>query len=104
MIKKFLSVVLSSMFILMIVMPTVILVFDDTADVSIFFSTSEEEKDKNQEKNLDKEFVSLWTKNALKSSEEVFNQINIEYFFETYAKPDIELFSPPPKVVLFNFI
>ena len=58
MFRNGLAIILASIFILIVAMPTVIIVLDDSKDVSIFYNTSEEEKDKNQEKNIDKEFLS----------------------------------------------
>ena len=49
--KKIVSIFLSVIFLLFIVTPTIIVLVDDTIDVSIAFSASEEEE-KGNEKNL----------------------------------------------------
>jgi hypothetical protein len=98
MFKNGLAIILSSIFILIIVMPTVIVVLDDSTDVSIFYNTSEEEKDKSQEKNIDKEFVSFLVKASIKITDKDFKESSLHYYLKSYQKPHIELSFPPPKM------
>ncbi|MFS4484198.1 hypothetical protein ACKGJY_14360 [Hyunsoonleella sp. 2307UL5-6] len=100
MFKNVLAIILTSIFILVIVMPSVIIIFDDSADVSIFYNSSEEEKDKTQEKTIDKEFISALVDASLKISTKDFNELYLHYYFRVYKTPNIKLSFPPPKVVL----
>lgn len=80
-------------------MPTVIVVLDDSIDVSIFYNNSEEEKDKSQEKNIDKEFISSKDNTALKINSKALKELSLYYYLKVYKKPHIKLSFPPPKVV-----
>lgn len=99
MLKNGLVIILSSIFLLIIAMPSIIIVLDDSADISIFYNTSEEEKDKSQEKNVDKEFVAFQIKAVLKTKVKNVKAFSLYYYLKSYKKPHIELFFPPPKLV-----
>ncbi len=101
MLKNVLALILSSIFILVVVMPTVIIVLDDSIDVSIFYNNYEEEKDKSQEKNIDKDFISSKDNTALKINTKTFEESSLHYYFKVYQKPHIKLSFPPPKVEAF---
>lgn len=98
MLKNVVAIILSSIFTLIAVVPTVMMVLDDSTDVSIFYDATEEEKDKNQDK---KEFILLAIKKRLLIDTNDFEESNLEYHFRSYKKPHIKLTSPPPK---FGFI
>ncbi len=100
MFKNGLAIILASIFILIVVMPTIIIVIDDSTDVSIFYSTSEEEKDKSQEKNIDKEFLSFLVKTSVKINVKGFEKFSLQYYFKLYEIPHIELSFPPPKLAV----
>lgn len=80
----------------MISAPTVILSFDDSVDVSFFYSISEEEEESESLK-LAVEEVSL-------DYEDVFFDINqteiVGYTYRTYSKPHLNIISPPPDFIL----
>ena len=97
MLRNTIAIILSSIFLLIVVMPTVMIVVDDSVDVSMFYTTSEEEKDKNQEKNKEKDFIVLDINNPLQININEFEENNLEYYFKVYKKPHIKLMSPPPK-------
>jgi hypothetical protein len=94
--KKIVSIFLSVIFLLFIVTPTVIVMVDDTIDVSIAFSASEEEE-KGNEKNLDIEV--LFSNLKANESDLVFavSENNLGYYFKNYPKPHLNLISPPPE-------
>lgn len=98
MLKNVVAITLSSIFILIAVVPTVMIVIDDSADISIFYDASEEEKDKNQDKNKEKEFIILDIKKSLLTHIRDFEKANLEYYFKSYKKPHIKLSFPPPKL------
>jgi len=94
--KKIVSIFLSVIFLLFIVTPTIIVLVDDTIDVSIAFSASEEEE-KGNEKNLDIEV--LFSNLKANESDLVFavSENNLGYYFKNYPKPHLNLISPPPE-------
>lgn len=102
MFKNVLALILSSIFILVVVMPTVIIALDDSVDVSIFYNNSEEEKDKSQEKNIDKDFIPSQDNIVLKVNTKAFEKSSLYYYFKAYKKPHIKLTFPPPKVIVFT--
>ncbi len=83
------------LFAALITAPTVLHVIDDTIDVSMFFSLSEEEE-KGSETVKSNQILS----SGYNHLEVVFlfnESLNgIEYFFKTYPKPHLNLISPPP--------
>ncbi|PWK20447.1 hypothetical protein [Xanthomarina spongicola] len=95
--KKVVSIFLSVVFILFIVTPTVIMIVDDTIDISIVYSTSEEEE-RGHEKQIDKEI--LFSNLKSNESDFVFNSTenSVGYCNKKYAKPHLNLISPPPQL------
>ncbi|TBN02431.1 hypothetical protein EYD45_12030 [Hyunsoonleella flava] len=83
---------------LIVVTPTVMIFIDDNIDVSMFYTASEEEKEKSQEKNSEKDFIVLEIKNPLSAYSIGFEGNDLEYRLKTYKKPHIKLSFPPPKV------
>ena len=96
--KRIVSILLSTMFLLFIAAPTIITMVDDTIDVSVIFSASEEEE-KGNEKNIDVEV--LFSNEAANDSDLVYITIenNLEYYFKKYPKPHLNLISPPPDFI-----
>lgn len=94
--KKVVSIFLSIVFLLFIVTPTVIMMVDDTIDISIIYSTSEEEE-RGHEKQIDKEI--LFSNLKINESDLVFNssENNLGYYYKKYVKPHLNLISPPPQ-------
>ena len=78
-----------------IIAPTVLTMLDNSIDTSIFYSSAEEEeKGSEKEKNIEILFaVSNTHESNFKHSETVSS---IEYVFKAYAKPYLNLISPPP--------
>jgi len=83
---------------LFIAAPTVIVIIDDTVDVSFFYTSAGEEEDKGLEKNKDVEvmFLDLDLNEADFASNAIENKTC--YFFKKYQKPHLNLISPPPRI------
>lgn len=77
--------------------PTVLTWIDDSIDVSVFY-TSAEEEEKGNEKNKDMEKVFCEGPHP----DPVFSRFNpeneLEYFFKAYPKPHLNIISPPPEM------
>lgn len=95
--KKGLSVLFSVIFLLFIAAPTIITIVDDSIDVSIFYTSSEEEE-KGLEKSKDTEvlFLKNIDNDFIFDSKKVVNKIG--YYSKNYPKPHLNLISPPPEL------
>ena len=93
--KKGVSIFLSVIFLLFIAAPTILTIVDDSIDVSVIFSTSEEENQNHL--NVEALFLNVKT-NEL---DFVFTSAenNLAYFFKNYQKPHLNLISPPPDFI-----
>ncbi len=96
--RKIVSLILSIFFLVFLVAPTIIVMVDDSVDVSLFYAVSEEE-DNCIEKNKDIEvlftdchtFLLAFVSN---------NKVNdIIYYNKKYSKPHLNLISPPPDII-----
>lgn len=95
MLKQRVSIVFGIIFVAFLVTPTIISIIDDSIDISVFY-TSTEEEDKGFEKDkidfiyLDNSFNQ--TDFCLKNSED-----NLTYYSKKYSKPYLNLLLPPPQ-------
>lgn len=92
--KYNLSVFFILLFVVIISAPSIILSFDNSVDVTTFYSINEEEE--NQHFKLD------FKKNAEDYGVFVDSQsmhLCIAYPFKTYSNPNLNLISPPPDFV-----
>lgn len=96
MLRSIISILFTSLFLLFLMAPTIISMVDDSIDVSVFYTTSEEEE-KGCKKNTEKEFLyyDMNTENLEFASND--NNINSEYYLKKYFNPHLKLTSPPPK-------
>ncbi|WP_299891459.1 hypothetical protein [uncultured Lacinutrix sp.] len=82
-----------------IVAPSVLLLADDTLDVSLILDLSEEEEEKGQDKNKRLEFFvteDLCDSEFFIASEK---EDNLQYAYKKYTKPHLNLISPPPEFI-----
>ena len=96
--RNIISILLSIIFLLFLVAPTVIVMVDDSVDISFFFTSSGEEEDKGVEKNKDLEV--LFSESKMNETDFVLNKTenNTWYFSKNYPKPHLNLISPPPEI------
>lgn len=85
------------MFVLFLTAPSVILVIDKNADVSIFYNTAAPEEEEKQGVSKDTEVVYYKAVNTSPFNETGIAENNLEYFFKKYQKPHLNLISPPPE-------
>jgi hypothetical protein len=89
------SIILSMIFLLFLVTPTVIAIVDDSIDISIFYAMSEEEENGIEKNKIDE--VLILQANTLEC---FFGNKKVKrhsaYFFKNYQKPHLNLISPPP--------
>lgn len=96
MIRKTASFFFTILFLALISAPTIIHAIDDSADISLFYSLSEEEE-KGHETLKNIEVISSEI-----NYNELFFASNIKsnaigYHYRTYPKPHLNLISPPPE-------
>ncbi|MFV0540439.1 MAG: hypothetical protein ACK5MZ_04260 [Aestuariibaculum sp.] len=92
--KTSIAIFFTVLFMALIVTPTVIVALDNTFDTSIFYSMAEEEENGKQ-KNVLSPF-SLQN-NDMTTNFELKNLLAFSYQFKKYAKPHLNLVSPPPE-------
>lgn len=79
--------------------PSIILLIDDSIDVSFLYDLSEEEEEEEEGTKKNKEFEIIFL-SLLALTEEDFISQNKEYLgyrFKNYPKPHLNLISPPPE-------
>jgi hypothetical protein len=90
------SVFLSLIFLALLAAPTIISLVDDSVDISVFYSTSEEEeKGSETSKTIEVVFNNPIGNDANFSFTKSINHHG--YYFKTYPKPHLNLISPPPE-------
>ena len=92
--KKVVSIFLSAVFLLFIVTPTILVMVDDTIDISIVFSTSEEEE---SSKHLDIKVLFLKVKTNESDLVYISAENNLGYYNKKYPKPHLNHILPPPE-------
>ncbi|WP_136482162.1 hypothetical protein [Cognatitamlana onchidii] len=97
--KHIVSIFLSALFLVFVSAPTVIMMVDDSVDVSVFYTSSEEEE-KGQEKNKDKELLLYDFSKYLSEFDLNETDNSLVYFFKKYPKPHLNLISPPPELII----
>lgn len=94
--RNIISLLFSLLFLLFLTAPTIILMVDDSVDVSIFYASNEEEEKENEKnKEIEILFFELSTTDLDFASSDVEN--NLGYYFKNYPKPHLNLISPPPE-------
>jgi hypothetical protein len=97
--RQVIAIFFSIIFVSLLVAPSIIALVDDSVDISVFYTSSEEEE-KGNEKNKDLEklfFDSPYPETVFS----IFNPENeLEYFFNAYSKPHLNIISPPPEVII----
>lgn len=90
--KYYISIFFTIIFMAFIAAPTIIVSLDDSVDISIFYSLTEEEESENFKLIFD---------DKLEYSEVVYNLMAnnflIGYTFKSYPKPHLNLITPPPE-------
>ncbi|WP_194241961.1 hypothetical protein [Winogradskyella eckloniae] len=81
-------------FMALISAPTIISSLDDSIDITCFYSISEEEENSNTKLLFDKDHTI-----AESLFEDQIDTVFIAYTFKQYAKPHLNLISPPPDFI-----
>lgn len=82
-----------------LIIPSTILVIDNSFDVSIFYGIGNEKEEKVNEKNIEIELLlNDVGKNEL-TIDKSQAQNKIDYLFKKYTKPNLNLIIPPPDLL-----
>ena len=98
--KNILSIFFSIVFISLITAPTILVIIDDSIDISLIYDISEEEEEKGSEKNKELEVFVVESHPELNDFTLSKNKAFIEHAFKNYPKPHLNLISPPPEFIL----
>ncbi|AEH00742.1 hypothetical protein Lacal_0894 [Lacinutrix sp. 5H-3-7-4] len=82
------------LFLAIITAPSIITIIDDTADVSVFYSLSEEEEEH--------ACIKLIFTKTNEDNSSFFNSLqneNLGYYYKNYPKPHLNLIFPPPDFI-----
>jgi hypothetical protein len=95
--RNIVSIFLSILFLAFIAGPTVLIMIDDSIDVSIYYASSSSEEEENSAPKI-KEVNGVFSESDMGESDLISNddENNLEYYFKNYPKPHLNLISPPP--------
>ena len=96
--KSIISITLALIFVGFLTAPTIIKLIDNSADISIFYTTSSPEEEKGADKKIDVEVLF----NTIHMANLDYNSIkrgnNSDFYFKNYPNPHLNLISPPPEL------
>jgi hypothetical protein len=95
--RNIVSISFSIVFLVFLIAPTIIAMMDDSTDISIFYTSSEEEE-KGIEKNKEVEVLFFEIENAQFDIAVLKSKNYLGYCFKTYPKPHLNLIFSPPEV------
>ncbi|SFZ90447.1 hypothetical protein SAMN05428642_101941 [Flaviramulus basaltis] len=90
--KKTIAIFFNILLLALISAPSIIIAIDDSIDISMFYSVTEEEETSK---------IKLQSPDSFSESECIISCIDIEdveYYFKKYPKPHLNLISPPPEL------
>jgi hypothetical protein len=95
--RNIVSISFSILFLVYLMAPTIITLIDDSADISVFYASSEDEE-KGTDKNKEIEVLFLEIENPQFNVTLLKSENNLGYCFKNYPKPHLNLISPPPEL------
>lgn len=90
--KNTIAIFFSILLLALISAPSIIVAIDDSVDISMFYSVTEEEETSKIKLQSPEDIIHTESLSALKNIQ------NIEYYFKNYPKPHLNLISPPPEL------
>lgn len=95
--RNIVSISFSIVFLVFLMAPTIIAMMDDSTDISMFYTSSEEEE-KGIDKNKEVEVLFFEIENPQFDITILKSNKHLGFCFKTYPKPHLNLISPPPEV------
>jgi hypothetical protein len=95
--RNIVSIFLSIIFLAFIAGPSVLVMIDDSIDVSMYYASSSSEEEENSAPKV-KEVNGLFSEFDINESDMLSNddENKLEYYFKNYPKPHLNLITPPP--------
>ena len=100
MLKQYLSFLLSLFFVLSTIVPSVIVLVDNSFDMTLVHNLSDEESEKEENEGREKlkiEFAEYFNKEESSNSGILLNSIN--YYLISFSELHSENISPPPEFI-----
>ncbi|WP_375237764.1 hypothetical protein [Aurantibacter sp.] len=97
MFKRLLSISFILLFIATISLPSIVLLIDDSIDITLLLDISEEEEENEKNKELEIFQVNIEKSKIFHQNKKLKNKTN--YVFKTYPTPYLNLIFPPPELV-----
>ncbi|MCD2258493.1 hypothetical protein [Psychroserpens luteolus] len=98
--KNQLAIFFSIFFLSLTTAPTIVMVVDDSMDVSFLYDISEEEEEKKgKDKNKEFEKFLIDSDKDLDDFPALKKANNLDYAYKTYPKPHLNLIFPPPEFI-----
>lgn len=91
--KRGISLVFSTLFLLFIGLPTILTIVDNSIDISLIISTTDDEE---SEKNLDFKVIFPNVKSNNSGIALSYSKNSLLHCNKKYGKPYLDLISPPP--------
>lgn len=93
--RNIISIFFTVLFLAFLTAPAVITMVDDSVDISYFYSITEEEEKGGK-------IEVLLNRDSINHSDFALPEkaVNEGYYFKKYAKPHLNLISPPPEIYL----
>lgn len=95
--KKGIATFFLTLFMALIVAPSIIVVFDNAIDTSVFYSLAEEEENNNVKKVVSPFALQ---NNDVFTNFKFKNECYFSYQFKNYPKLHLNLISPPPEQII----
>lgn len=99
MFKNSVSIFLTVLFMAFTTVPSILVLVDNSIDISFLMNLSEEEEEKGNGKNKELE---VFVSNTAMGSDHFSNsesEDNLGYTYKKYSKPHLNLISPPPEFI-----
>ena len=93
MLKRNIAIFFTVLFMAIITAPSIIMAVDNSIDISVFYSLSEEEENNNFK------LVFSEANEEINLFKDLFKKNNLSYFFKNYSKPHLNLIFPPPDFI-----
>lgn len=93
MLKRNIAIFFTVLFMAIITAPSIIMAVDNSIDISVFYSLSEEEENNNFK------LVFSEANEEINLFKDLLKKNNLSYFFKNYSKPHLNLIFPPPDFI-----
>lgn len=98
--KSIIAITFLTLFLSFSVVPSLVVLVDDSFDISLVYDITEEEENKGKEQDAIKNTLFSHYGELVASTTYSVNSFPQAYLFKTYTTPHLNLISPPPDFYL----